>query len=113
MMTSVTVIVLLCGLGTFLLRFFPIWKAQRNQQSHQASGRVQRFLRGIGPAAITALLVVSLLPIFTATGPSANKFAPVAGLVSIYLTKRWLGGIAGPTLAGAVVYGALSHWLLV
>ena len=107
-------VVALCGIGTFLMRLLPIWRARRQSRAavHDmpADTRLQRFFTGIGPAAITALLVVSMLPFFT-TGASPRLLAASAALAVIYLSKRLTRGLAGPTLLGAASYGLLMHWL--
>lgn len=105
-------IVVLSGLGTFLLRFLPVWQARRRKVSgERVSTRFQGFLRGIGPAAITALLTVSLWPMMVADSATVSgRLAPIAALAVLYLIKQRTGGIAGPTLAAALVYGACVHF---
>lgn len=110
-MSDLAVIVVLCGAGTFLLRLLPIWQARRRPRASAASGRLRAFLQGIGPAAITALLVVSLWPALKSNEPTLRAMITVLALAIIYAIKRWRGGIAGPTLAGAFVYGILMHLL--
>lgn len=110
MSTHTLLIIVLCGIGTFLLRFLPIRQARRTTGSSQASRRVQRLLQGIGPAAIMALLVISLWPSVAGTGPHAAKIlCALAALATIGVLKNRLGGIALPTLAGALVYGLLAQ----
>lgn len=110
-MSDLAIIVVLCGAGTFLLRFLPIWQARRKPHTTHTSRRLRAFLQGIGPAAITALLVVSLWPVQKRDEPLGQIMATVMALAVIYGIKRWRGGIAGPTLAGALVYGGLMHLL--
>lgn len=110
-MSELLLIIVLSGAGTFLLRFLPIWRARRGPGTRSASPRLRAFLQGIGPAAMTALLVVSLWPMVRGNDHAAQGLITVAALTTIYLTKRWLGGIAFPTLLGAVCYGLLMHWI--
>lgn len=110
-MTGLVVIVVLCGAGTFLLRLLPIWRARRRPKKTVTSKRLRAFLQGIGPAAITALLAVSLWPTVTESQGLRQIITTVAALTVIYAVKRWRDGIAGPTLAGALTYGLLTHLL--
>ena len=110
MISWINLTVLLCGVGTFLLRFLPIWQARRKSGVSASSGPLHRFFQGIGPAAITALLVVSLWPALVTRFHATSALATGLALLSIFVIKRMAGGIAGPTLAGAVIYGALMHW---
>lgn len=104
-------IVILAGLGTFLLRYLPLRKvAQRPASSKPRSARSQAFLQAIGPAAITSLLVVSLWPLWTEP-PASRALAIVLALASIVITRRFTRDIAIPTLVGATVYGVLVAWL--
>ncbi len=107
-MTTTLWIIILCGAGTFLLRFLPIWQHRRKASTRATSGALHRFLQGIGPAAITALLAVSLWPMLTIS--MGRGLATVAALIVIVLVKRKIGGIAVPTLTGAVIYGLLMHF---
>ncbi|MBP6019811.1 MAG: AzlD domain-containing protein [Burkholderiaceae bacterium] len=109
-MSETDLIVILCGAGTFLLRFLPIWQNRRKVKSSTTSGAMQRFLQGIGPAAISALLAISLWSIVKDGQGIAPIVAAGLALLSIFLVKQKLGGIGGPTLAGAVVYGLLMHF---
>lgn len=110
-MSELILIIVLSGAGTFLLRFLPIWRARRRPGAASASPRLQAFLQGIGPAAMTALLVVSLWPMVRGNDHAAQGLITLVALVVIYLTKRWLSGIALPTLTGALSYGLLMHLL--
>lgn len=109
MISQTHLIIVLCGAGTFLLRFLPLWRNRRKPRGAAAPGPVQGFLQGIGPAAVSALLTVSLWPMVV-NGPGVTSAAAtLLALVAMYLVKKKMGGIAGPTLVGAAVYGALMH----
>lgn len=104
-------IVALCGVGTFLLRWLPLWRARHRRQSGQANATLQKWLEGVGPAAIAALLVVSVWGEIV-TDIRAGRIAMVVLALGCIAAARWFcrGGIVVPTLAGAVAYGALSHF---
>jgi len=90
----------LLGLGTYLFRLLPfLWSRSAGQGN---SPVVRRTLAAIGPAAIIALIVVSLWP---NTAHMPTLLATLAGVAAVAAAKRWGGGIAWPTLAGAVAYG--------
>jgi len=110
-------VVIACGAGTFLLRWLPIWHLRRRQTVPDAGqtarhgrARVQRFLAGIGPAALSALLLVSVWPFFRDASQPPRLFAAAAALIVVYVGKRLTRSVAGSTLAGALTYGALMHW---
>lgn len=111
MISEPVLIIILCGAGTFLLRFLPIWQTRRAAATTHNSKRIQRLLQGIGPAAIMALLVISLWPILATDFQIARGFSALAALALIALLKHWRGGIALPTLAGALSYGVLIQVL--
>lgn len=100
-------IVVLCGMGTFLLRYGPAWLHARRPAPDPETSVLARLLQAIGPAAIAALLVVSLRTEL-ADQPPARIIAAAAALAVVVAVKRLVGGVAGPTLAGAAVYGS---WL--
>lgn len=108
-MSELTLIIILSGAGTFLLRLLPIWQSRRKPQATASSGRLRAFLRGIGPAAMTALLVVSLWPMVGGDAQAGQALVTLAALTIIFIVKRWFSGIALPTLTGALVYGLLMH----
>lgn len=112
-------IVVACGLATYLMRVLPLWRRSRRQGSdsgepaHASGGLIAlatRFVQGIGAAAIAALLVASLWP-----GPAARAagalgtWLPMAvGLAAVALLHRRPGGLAWPTLGGALAYGLVK-----
>lgn len=111
MISETILIIILCGVGTFLLRFLPIWQTRRAAASTHSSRRIQRLLQGIGPAAIMALLVISLWPMLVTDFQIARGFSALVALAVIALLKHWRGGIALPTLTGALSYGVLMQLL--
>lgn len=72
-----------------------------------ASALVQRWLAGVGPAAIAALLAVSIAGL-PGAGPEPGRMASMAlALAVICVARLAAGGIAVPTLAGALAYALL------
>jgi branched-subunit amino acid transport protein len=111
MSEAVLWIALACGIGTYTMRVLPLWW-RSHRQARATGGAPGRWLQaltllvqGVGPAAITALLVVSLWPTGGPTAwPPRRALAVLAGLIAVAAVKRWRGGLAAPTLAGALVY---------
>lgn len=102
-------IVILCGAATFALRVIPIWNCSRRRVKPQPSGQtLRRFSQGVGPAAIASLLVASL-----AEQADVFRLMNLAGgliaLSTVFAMKHLCGGIAGPTFAGALVYGLWKY----
>ncbi|SDV47747.1 AzlD domain-containing protein [Chitinasiproducens palmae] len=115
-------LVLLVGIGTFLLRLLPF--LLRGQPERRQPGWLLRLGRGLGPAALLALLCASLYPGFMPAGGAGattwqawgrHALPHLAGIAAacaaIVVVRRVARGIALPTLAGALAYG-VSHALL-
>lgn len=110
---SVVTIILLCGLGTFLLRWLPLWHARRAaDRASTHAGRWRRLFEGVGPAAIAALLAVSLAGYFPQALAPARAAGLILALAAVAASKRWIGGIAWPTLVGALAYGVAMRWVV-
>lgn len=104
-------ILLLCGAVTFLLRWLPLWQARRRgRTARAASPVVQRWLAGVGPAAITALLAVSISGLLGADPERGRMVSIGLSLAAICVARLVGGGIALPTLAGALAYALLAHF---
>ena len=100
----------ICGVLTFLMRWLPL--RHPPQRSRSARGHaVWSMLGALGPAAITALLVVSVWPSSAQLADAPTWIALAAGLGTVGLVKRFAGGIALPTLLAALVYGACRYFL--
>lgn len=107
MISEPTLTILLAGVITFLLRWLP-FQYQGNERK-PLPPYLKRVLLAVGPAAITALLTVSLLPIVSTSLLGTKGLATCAALLSIALYKKYLGGIALPTLLGALVFGVVHY----
>ncbi len=100
----------ICGVLTFLLRWLPL--RYPPQRSRSARGHaVWSMLGALGPAAITALLVVSVWPAAERLKDAPTWIALAAGLGTVWLVRRFVGGIALPTLLAALAYGACRYFL--
>lgn len=102
----------LSGAGTFLLRWLPLWRARNRRTAQAGAEGVQRWLAGVGPGAIAALLIVAIVGVLEVDA-RVGKVSCAAGALACVWGVRWLrgGGVAVPTLSGAVVFGLLSWWL--
>ena len=110
-MSEVIWIILLCGAGTFLQRWLPFFRARRRAQSGRGSESMRLWLSGVGPAAVAALLVISVIGILGAQPNAPRMLTVFAALACVAVVHRLAGGgIALPTLSGAIVYGALTQF---
>lgn len=103
------VLLLLCGLGTFLLRYLP-WQVLSWQSGQQkaAPGFLLRMLQGVGPAAIAALFLVSFMPMLDTQQPPQFLAAAIAA-TAVYGVKRATGSLAWSILISAVIYGVIMQ----
>lgn len=108
-MTRMLWMVLCCAVATFVLRWLPLWQARRQGRSVQATRWAQRWLGGVGPAAIAALLAVSVAGVLGADLRAGRVACVALALLVIAGVRRLGGGIALPTLAGALAYGVLAQ----
>jgi branched-subunit amino acid transport protein AzlD len=100
--------IVVCGVGTFLLRLIPLWKEPHTTtDSSLQKGFIHQLSNAIGPAAVTSLLVAMLWPIVS-TGELQRAVMMLQGMLATWAVQRLWGGIALPTLCGATVYGALA-----
>lgn len=104
MQPNVEIIAILGGIGTYLLRFLPM-NAGETSRNTDRNGSAHRFLTALGPAAIVALLVVSLGSMVNSGVPFRTTAAIGLALTTVYFVKKLTGSIAFSTLAGAIMYG--------
>lgn len=107
------VMIMLAGLGTFLIRYLPLRLRSRSGRAGGPDARSvwSRLFSAIGPAGIVALLVVSLISLVRPEQPWIDGVPVLTGLAGVLLGRRWPGGIAGSTLAGVLAYG-LAAWAM-
>lgn len=92
-----------CGLGTFLLRYLPLLRRVTTGRRHAAWNG---FLQAVGPAAITALVVVSLWGMVSFQIASPKTLAVTIGVFGTVLA-HWLTGknLVLTVLGGTLAYG--------
>lgn len=93
-----------CGLGTFLLRYLPLRQRMTGGRRHPLWNG---FLQAVGPAAITALVVVSLWGMTGKEWADAKNVAILVGVAGT-LATHWLGrkNLVLTVLGGTLAYGA-------
>jgi len=98
MRSEVILAALLGGGATYLIRLLPILAGDR-----PLPPRLRRFLLALGPAAIAALLVLSLRDLLPAPGPAqtASALSLAVGVAAVLLVQRLTRNPALATLAGA------------
>lgn len=103
-------VVLVSGLSTYLIRYLPVAVSDR-LKGRAVSPRLHRFLMALGPSAIAAMLVLSLVDFLPMAG-LAQSAAKVGGaLGTVFILHRLTANPALATLAGAVTYG-LAGWII-
>lgn len=91
------------GMATYLTRFLPMVAAERLKGGRlRPSGR--RFLLALGPAAIAAMLALSLADLLAPVRSSGSMPAVLAGTALVFLIHRLTRNPAWATLAGAFAY---------
>lgn len=105
-------ILMLCGAATFALRWLPLWRTRRRGRasSRPPCAFIQRWLAGVGPAAIAALLAVSVSGLPGAGTDLSRMLCIALALAVIGVVHRAGAGIALPTLAGALAYGLMAYF---
>ncbi len=98
---DVLIVALVVGLGTWLFRFLPTrFRGRTNVGSHRIAGAME----SIGPAAISTLLVASLLP--DLSSGAAERPLILAGCLATAFVFALKRNVVLATLAGAAAYGA-------
>lgn len=108
MTEGLLLIIVACGVGTFLMRLLPLYWRPPPAPS-PAARALRRMLEALGPAAIAALLVVSLWPYVGRGSGTFGAASALAGLAGVAVARWWWGGLARPTLFGLVCHG-LVRW---
>lgn len=100
------------GLGTYLLRYLPMrWFIV--MQSALKRPRLKVVLTTLGPAAIVALLVVSLKGLIDLTKieqAQADLVRIILSLIAIWLSHKKFNNTIIATFIGVAVYGAILWW---
>lgn len=102
-------IVLAAGIGNFLLRYIPMLHTSSRKTGltceDSPKSASERFLAAIGPAAITALMITSLIPDFS--GDNSRKISALVGIFAVLVIKYKTKSFPIATLSGAIIYGAM------
>lgn len=107
MRSELIVAAALGGLGTYLIRLLPMLAGDR--LGDRMAPRLRRFLLALGPAAIAALLVLSLKDLLPVDSPAqAPAFLALAvGAATVLAIQRLTRNPALATLAGALAVGLI------
>ncbi|MGN5536048.1 AzlD domain-containing protein [Alcaligenes sp. Lyrl_28] len=109
---SFLLMVVLAGLGTFLIRYLPLRLGGRQPKADPSRISIwPRLFGAIGPAGVVSLLVVSLISLLRPDQLALDLPPLLAGLAGVLLGRRWPGGIAGSTLLGVVAYGLCTAYV--
>ena len=100
MRAEVLALILAVGAATWGFRYLPF---RLDLAALTAGGRLVRMLAATGPAAIAALLAVSVLPLLA----GAEQAAFWAGTGAVTGLWFWRRSVVLATLGGAVVYGVV------
>lgn len=123
MSLEVLIFSLVVGAGTYLFRYLPTRLGATESRPRGGLGLLlSGFLASVGVAAVTALLLSSLLPYLgpepwrawlsgDTTEGRATVAAAAIGLAATLLMFRWRRSVAAATLLGAAAYG-VAWWLL-
>lgn len=103
-MIETNILIVAAGFGTFLLRYIPMRGARKYVLNNSRIGSLQRFLQGVGPAAITALLIASLWPDFS-SAQYGRQISALTAVLALIIVKRITGGLVAPIFISAIVYG--------
>ncbi|HEY8485533.1 MAG TPA: AzlD domain-containing protein [Longimicrobiales bacterium] len=100
MSKDLIIVAVAVGLGTWLFRFLP---TRLGRSPALASGRLAGAMEAVGPAAITTLLIASVLPDLAAGGPERTAVLVGCGVTGVtYAVTR---NVVVATLIGALAYG--------
>ncbi|MFA5489755.1 MAG: AzlD domain-containing protein [Candidimonas sp.] len=98
-------IVVVIGIGTYLIRLLPMLWHDRDGKSGARPANWRYALDAVGPSAIVALLVLSFWDMLSPM-PTWKAGMPIlAGLAGVWLGKHYLKTIAWATLGGVLAYG--------
>lgn len=107
--TTLALVALAGGAATFAIRLLPMLVSE-HLQGRPLPPRLRRFLLALGPAAIAAMLALSVTDLLPAARLSAALPAVIAGVAAVWLTHRLSANAAWATLAGTFAYGFAAAW---
>ena len=95
-------LIVLAGLGTYLMRLLPMLYGQ---QLAAGRGVLALVLSALGVAAITALIVVSLVDL---VGQQVGVLRLLLASLTVLVTLKVVRNVGVATLVGALAYGLLG-----
>jgi branched-subunit amino acid transport protein AzlD len=105
MSSAMWIAVIICALGTLLMRVVPFLWMQRRLGSATGMNAMPQWLVILGPMMIAAVLGVSIVPV----NPSpVSWLATAIGLSVTLLVWRRLRSLGWPVAAGVAVFGAVE-----
>lgn len=105
MSSAMWIAVIICALGTLLMRVVPFLWMQRRLGSATGMNAMPQWLVILGPMMIAAVLGVSMVPV----NPSAISWLATAiGLSVTLMVWRRLRSLGWPVAAGVAVFGAVE-----
>ncbi|MBR2513903.1 MAG: AzlD domain-containing protein [Halomonas sp.] len=105
MSTALWFAVVICALGTLLMRVVPFLWMQRRLNSETGINNMPQWLGILGPLMIAAVLGVSIVPV----NPSAISWVATAIGLSATLLVWWrLRSLGWPVAAGVAVFGLVE-----
>jgi branched-subunit amino acid transport protein AzlD len=100
MSTTLVLVTVAVGLGTWLFRFLP---TKLELAKDGSDSLLNRFFGSTGPAAIATMFVVSIVP--TLRDDVATILPTLCATAAIAISFFWRRSVAIATLVGAGVYG--------
>ncbi|BCA92704.1 MAG: AzlD domain-containing protein [Halomonas meridiana] len=105
MSSAMWIAVIICALGTLLMRVVPFLWMQRRLGSAAGMNAMPQWLVILGPMMIAAVLGVSIVPV----NPNAISWIATAiGLGVTLLVWRRLRSLGWPVAAGVAMFGAVE-----
>ncbi len=98
-------LILLAGIGTYLIRLLPMLAGQRLARG---SGPLTLVLSALGLSAIAALIVVSIADLWQQQPEPATVLSLTAGALGVLVTLRLSRNVGIATLGGALLYGLVA-----
>ena len=105
MSSAMWIAVIICALGTLLMRVVPFLWMQRRLNSESGLNNMPQWLGILGPLMIAAVLGVSIVPV----NPSAVSWIATAiGLSVTLLVWSRVRSLGWPVAAGVAVFGMVE-----
>ena len=106
-MNHITILIIICGIGTFLTRWLPIKYSIKGRSPFLDS--LSEF---IAPSAIASLFIAMAWPWVNVSGEYLLLIAPIGGLLVTFVAYKLIGGLATPAIIGSISFALLKYHLL-